>query len=95
MRSAFANPLHVTQKFDTSFKYFSVDSAAYKAWHFGRPSPLNKEVLMVELKPPCKIKLQSYEFIPAFDYTTFLATSDHKLTPIVYELRRTVYIPAV
>ena len=50
---------------------------------------------MIELRLPARSSSKLYEFIPAFDYTTFLATSDHKLTPIFCELRGTVYIPAV
>ena len=57
--------------------------------------PLNKEVLVIELRLPARSSSKLYEFIPAFDHTTFLANSDHELTPIVYELRGTVYIPAV
>ena len=95
MRSAFANPLHASQNSTprSNISWWTVLRTKHGV--LGVLPPLNKEVLVIELRLPARSSCKLYEFIPAFDYTTFLATSDHKLTPIFYKLRGTVYIPAV
>ena len=95
MRSAFANPLHATQKSTprSNISWWTVLRTKHGV--LGVLPPMKEEVLAIELRLPARSSSKLYEFIPAFDYTMFLATSDHKFTAIVYERRGTAYIPAI